>query len=63
MVIAQRLARRFKAGFVDMEGWEVAAFFKQRSVPLAVVKAVSDHADEASAAGFSASVRGGRRTR
>ena len=50
--VALRLVRRFKAGFVDMEAWEVATFFRVRDVPTAVVKAVSDHADEDSAAGF-----------
>jgi nucleoside phosphorylase len=55
--VAARLASRFDASYVDMEAWEVANFFKQLEIPVAVVKAVSDHADECSARSFSTTVK------
>ncbi|MCE5270093.1 hypothetical protein LLH00_02280 [bacterium] len=39
------LAARFKADCVDMEAWEVARVCAERSMPLTVIKAVSDRAD------------------
>lgn len=55
--VKDRLYRRFGAGCVDMESWEVAAFFGELQVPLTVVKAVSDRAGERSAAGFTPRAR------
>jgi adenosylhomocysteine nucleosidase len=55
--VASRLASRFAADYVDMEAWEVASFARQRNIPVAVVKAVSDRADEKSAEDFAAHAR------
>ncbi len=55
--VASRLASRFDAGYVDMEAWEVASFCRERNIPIAVVKAVSDRADEQSAGDFASHAR------
>ncbi|MBW7997769.1 MAG: hypothetical protein FVQ81_14595 [Candidatus Glassbacteria bacterium] len=55
--VAELLARRFGAGFVDMEAWEVASYCRERKIPVAVVKAVSDHADGSSVEGHAVRAR------
>ncbi len=55
--VASRLTSRFDAAYVDMEAWEVASFCRERNIPVAVVKAVSDRADKDPAADFAAHAR------
>ena len=55
--VAARLAERFGAGYVDMETWEVANYFRQRDVPVAVIKAVSDRADKMAVVDFAIHAR------
>lgn len=55
--VALQLARRFDAAYVDMEAWEVASFCRERKIPSAVVKAVSDRAGEDPAADPAAHAR------
>jgi nucleoside phosphorylase len=55
--IADQLARRFGASYVDMEAWEVANFFTSMQIPVSVIKCVSDQADQETVAGYSARAR------
>lgn len=43
---AERLVREYNVGCVDMESWVIADYFAARSIPVYIVKAVSDHADK-----------------
>ena len=56
-----RLLQRFGATCVDMESWEVAAFSRDLNLPLSVIKAVSDGADEMSVAGYAPRARNASR--
>jgi nucleoside phosphorylase len=46
------LHRKFSALCVDMEAWEVASYSRRMGIPLTVIKAVSDFADNESAENF-----------
>jgi len=50
--VRDELHRKFSATCVDMEAWEVAAFCRQKDIPLTIIKAVSDFADAKSAVDF-----------
>ena len=50
--LRNNLHRQFGADCVDMEAWEVASYCRRRDIPLTLVKAVSDFADEKSAVSF-----------
>ena len=43
---AAKLKNKYNVQCVDMESWVIADYFAAQSVPVYIVKAISDHADE-----------------